>query len=521
MDGAVMKRRRRGLGMLAALGLALVLSACNLPTVATKATPTMGTAASGQFVRATCPFSLGAGFFANGQAVRCGYLAVPEDRSNPASHTIHLAVAIFKTPSSSPAPDPVIFLQGGPGGRIIQDLAQTIVGGQLDLQTQFGNHDLILVDQRGTGYSTPSLQCPEVVNLQYMTDVNITPQQAADEQNSALAACHARLLSKGINLGAYTTASDAADIHDLIDALGYAQVDLYGVSYGTRLALEVMRSFPQHVRSVILDSTVPPQHHLLTAVPGATARVFNTLFTGCAADPTCNATYPNLDTVFYSLVTQLNANPVTFQTTDANTGNRYTVLFHGDDLVNVAFSAFYVTQAIGVIPQMIYQVRDGNYQRASQLYGLLIFDDSVSWGMYFSVECAEDVDTLTASQVAAAAQAYPPTLRPDQLIGLEGELPGCQGWGVPPVPASEANPVTSTIPTLVMESEYDPITPPANGDLVAQTLPDSYKFLFPGVGHGAMLFNDCPTRIAIAFWSAPAQKPDGSCIASMGEPQFV
>jgi pimeloyl-ACP methyl ester carboxylesterase len=516
-----MKVWRRGLVTMATLGLALLLGACNLPGGATtKATPTAATS-TGRFTHAACPFSLGAGYFVDGQTVRCGFLAVPEDRANPASHSIQLAVAIFKTPSHTPAPDPVIFLQGGPGGRIIQDLAQAIVGNQLDLQTQFGNHDLILVDQRGTGYSKPSLQCPEVVNLQYMTDVNVTPQQASDEQNQALATCHAHLVSQGINLSAYTTASDAADVADLIAALGYQQVDLYGVSYGTRLALEIMRAFPQRIRSVILDSTVPPQRHLLTAVPAATARVFNTLFAGCAADATCNARYPHLDTVFYSLVTTLNAHPVTFQTTDANTGNRYTVLFHGDDLVNVAFSAFYLTQAIAVLPQMIYQVRDGNYQRASQLYGILIFDNSVAWGMYFSVECAEDIGTLTASQVTTAAQAYPPALRPDQLIGLEGELPGCQAWNVAAAPASEASPVTSTIPTLVMESEYDPITPPANGDLVAQTLPNSYKFLFPGVGHGAMLFNACPTSVAIAFWSAPTQKPDGSCIATMGEPPFV
>jgi pimeloyl-ACP methyl ester carboxylesterase len=514
--------------LLVALGVVLVLTSCTITGVTTQSgtpTPSSGT---GQFAQAPCPFSMGSGFI-DGQNVICGYLSVPEDRHNPKSRKIQLAVATFKTPSANPAPDPVIFLQGGPGGRIVKDIAGAITSGFLDLQTQFGNHDLILVDQRGTGYSTPSLQCPEVVRLQYQTDVNVTPQQSVTIQNQALAQCRSRLVGEGINLSAYTTYTDANDIHDLIGALGYSQVDIYGVSYGTRLALEIMRSFPQHIRSVILDSTVPPQLRLLTSVPSSTARVFNTLFQGCASDPGCNAQYPNLASVFYSLITTLNAHPVTFQTTDQSTGTgSHTVLFHGDDLVNLAFTSFYVAQAIPLVPQLIYQVRNGDYSDASRLYGALIFDDSVSWGMYYSVECAEDVDFLNSATVAAAAQAYPPALRPDQLIGLEGELPACANWGVRKVATSESQPVTSAIPTLVMESEYDPITPPANGDLVAQTLSHSYKFLFPGVGHGAMLSNlgsqnpsaVCPTLVAIAFWNTPTQKPDGSCIPGMGEPQF-
>ena len=515
-------RPRRAGSSLFALGLMLALCGCSLTGNVTPSPTPTGTASTTtkQFASAQCPFSLSLQFV-DGQNVRCGYLTVPEDRSDPTSHSIQLAVAVFKTPSHTPARDPVLFLQGAPGGRIVQDLAQLIVGGQLDLQGQFGNHDLILVDQRGTGYSKPSLQCPEVVNLQFTTDVDLTPQQQADAQNQALTTCHAHLVAQGIKLSAYTTASDAADIHDLIDALGYPQVDIYGVSYGTRLALEVMRAHPQRVRSVILDSTVPAQLNTLTDVPAATARVFGTLFHGCAVDPRCNAAYPDLENVFYGLVTSLNAKPMVFQTTDANTGLHYTVRFHGYDLVSLTFSAFYATPAIALLPQMFYQLKNGDTQRAAQLYGILIFDDAVSWGMYFSVECAEAIDQLTPSQVQSAAQAYPATIRQDQLVGLEGELVGCAAWSVGAVPASEADPVTSSIPTLVMESEYDPITPPANGDLAAKTLPNSSKFLFPGVGHGAMLFENCPTQIALQFWTAPQHKPDGSCIAGMIAPQFT
>jgi len=454
--------------------------------------------------------------------VVCGFLLVPEDRTDPHSATIQLAVAIFKTPSATPAPDPVIFLQGGPGGRVIQDFAPLVMSHQLDLANQFDNHDLIFIDQRGTGYSTPSLQCPEYINVLFMTDQNLPPDQQVTQQDNALVQCHDRLVKSGIKLSAYTTYSDAADVHDLIGALKLQQVDLYGVSYGTRLALEVMRSFPQHIRSVVLDSTVPAQERLITSVPSDLARVYSVLFKGCAADPSCNAKYPSLESVFYADVASLNAHPATFQTQDPENNKTYTVIFTGNNFADLLFSTFYATNVIPALPGMIYQVQQGNYNIPSLLYGPLFLDDSVSWGMYFSVECAEDLAFTTPQAVAAAGQAYPQQIRSYELTGLKGEFPVCSAWKVPAVAKSESQPVTSAIPTLVLEGEYDPITPPTNGALAAKTLHNSYQYLFPASGHGVFLFNpsSCPTTIVVEFERNPAQKPDSSCIASMSEPQF-
>lgn len=529
---------RLGGVVIGVLTLGLALTSCT-PTIkrTAKSTPTATTSVdNAHFAKSGCQFTLGAGFV-DGQNVTCGYVTVPVDHNSPQGGTIRLAVVTFKNPSAHPAPDPVIFLQGGPGGRVIQDFGPAMVtsaspgNGQISLPVQFGNHDLIMVDQRGTGYSQPSLQCPEVVNLQYQTSVNPPAQQQVDEQNQQLDVCHKRLVGQGINLNDYTSLSDAADIHDVISALGYHQVDLYGVSYGTRLALEIMRSYPQGIRSVVLDSTVPAQSHLLLSVPGSTARVFNTLFQGCAADPHCNATYPHLDQTFYALVQKLDAHPVTFQTTDFNSGKSYTVLFSGNSsadsnsMVSLLFDAFYATPFIPYLPQMISEANQGNFNHlVTLLYGALQFDDSVSWGDYFSVECAEDVAHVSADQVTAAAQAFPATIRQDQLIGLQSEIPACKLWNVSPAPASEAQPVASAIPTIVLEGEYDPVTPPANGALAAQTLSTSYQFQFPGTGHGVFLSvftpGNCPATIVNAFWTTPTAKPDGSCINSMTEPQF-
>jgi pimeloyl-ACP methyl ester carboxylesterase len=199
------------------------------------------------FQQAPCPFTLGQGLV-EGKDVRCGFVVVPEDRSQPKSPTIRLAVAIFKTSSPHPAPDPVLVLGGGPGDALLEKAGPTYTAGNLP-----SNRDLILLDQRGAGYSQPSLK------YGYPS------------------------MNAGLNLNAFTTLESAADVHDLIRALGYRQVNLDGVSYGTRLALTLMRLFPADLRSVVLDSVLPPQVNAFTSRPPAAARAFAVLFHGCAA----------------------------------------------------------------------------------------------------------------------------------------------------------------------------------------------------------------------------------------------
>ena len=458
--------------------------------------------------------------------ISCGFLSVPEERSNAASKMIKVAVAIVQK-GATPDKNPIIFLQGGPGGSAIQDFAPSIASGQFS----FGNHDVILVDQRGTGYSQPSLACTEVDALQYQTNVNLTVTQSIALQDQALNACHTRLTGAGINLSGYTTYNDANDVHDLIAALHLQQVSLYGVSYGTRLALEIMRSFPQGIKSVVLDSTVPPDIRLLSSEPANTVRVFNTLFQGCANDAGCNAKYPNLSARFYQLVDKLNANPITFQTVDQSdaTSNphfnqNFTVLFNGDALMGLLFQSFYVTAVIPVLPQMISEIEQGNYTHwLTILFGVLTFQgDSVSYGVYFSVECAEDIAFVTSADLVTAAQQYPADIRNDQLAGLQSLLGECQRWQVKTVNTSESQPVTSSIPTIVLEGKYDPVTPPSNGDHVAQTLTHSAIYTFPATGH-ATFFNTnstCPSSIVQAFFNDASTFPAKDCIATMTEPQF-
>jgi pimeloyl-ACP methyl ester carboxylesterase len=471
------------------------------------------------FEKAACPFKPASGM-TEGKNFTCGYLVVQEDRANPQSKTIKLAVGIFKPVKTPTQPDPVIFLQGGPGGGGLQDFAPYM---DQDLRGQFApNRDLILIDQRGTGYSQPSLACPEEFKLEEDTaNQDLTREQAVQMEVQVMQQCYNRLKQSGINLDAYTTVNNAHDISDLIKALKYKEANVYGVSYGTRLALTVMRDFPQGVRSVILDSTVPTQLNLFTSLAMQFTRAFDVLFTGCANQLTCNLRYPNLKQTFYQLVDQLNAKPITIQSTSLNNNKTYTILVNGDALINWLFESLYVTQLISLLPKAIYDLKDGNATIMKQTYATLAYNPDFSQAMYYAVECGEDAAFTSLEETTTKSASLPPQAKAVADEDFQTTFGICQFWNAQTVPNAQKQPVTSDIPTLFMVGEYDPITPPANDQLAKQTLSHSYLYQFPGTGHGVIYTNDCPDGIMNAFLDTPQKAPNTSCIADMTEPLFL
>lgn len=481
---------------------------------APNATPT---AALGQptsaFQAASCPFPVGAGL-TEGQQVSCGYVTVPENRESSTSGKVKLAVAIFRAPQymTTPDPAPVLRLDGGPGGPSLATFAESV--NAANYSSLVFDHDQIMFDQRGTGYSTPSLQCKELIQLQYSTS-DVSEQNYLQQAQ----ACHDRLVSQGIDLNGFNTLQNAADVSDLVHALGYQKMTIYGVSYGTRLALTVMRLYPGVVRDAVLDSVYPPNHNR-DDIPSDAQRVFNVFFQGCAKDPNCNAKYPNLQSVFYNLVDTLNAHPASFPATDATTGQAYTLPLSGGDLVSWLFSTFYVTQFIPMLPQTIFQIKAHDYHQLSFMEGFLAFDDTISDGFFYSVECGEDWPFLTQQDITKSLQGITPQIAAVFGPGEQQEFDVCQFWKVQKVPAAQKQPVVSNLPTLVLSGEYDPITPPSNGQETANNLSNSYFFIFPGQGHGQEYSSDCSDTIINAFEDDPSQKPAGSCIAQMAEPAF-
>ncbi|NLX10656.1 MAG: alpha/beta hydrolase [Chloroflexi bacterium] len=470
-----------------------------------------------QFQPGPCLFEMPDGL-TEGDDIECGTVTVPELHAQPDGATIDLAVAVIKSTSASPAPDPVVYLEGGPGGNALEGMPTSYPYIYAPFRDE---RDVIVFDQRGTGFSVPLLDCQEYDDLFIATlPLDMTNEEYQAGQIEAFTQCRDRLVSDGVNLAAYNSAENAADLNAIRQALGYEQWNLFGISYGTRLALTAMRDQPDGIRSVILDSTLPLQADLYLDLIAHADAAFATLFDACAANPDCNQSYPNLEQTFFDLVQRLDENPVTIPVIDLIDGVQYDVLIDGDLMINVLFQLLYVTELLPYLPRIVNDASSGNYQLLAIVLGaFLSLSESISEGMQFSVQCAEEAAFVSAEQAAEAAAEHP-------AIGATFDLDNqiffllCSTWGAAAVDGIENEPVVSDIPTPVLAGEYDPITPPAYGRLAAETLDNGYFFLFPGMGHGIVPSAHCAQQIALDFLEVPQEQPDASCIANMEGPAF-
>lgn len=446
----------------------------------------------------------------------CGHLIVPEDHAQPDGPTLRLMVAIAHSRSANPAPDPAIMLAGGPGNAAVGADGTSMLEAAI-----LAKRDIVYLDQRGVGRSEPNLSCSELRGYAYDI-LNDDPRSIEENYLTRVLACRNRLIAEGINLSAYTTNQNAADVAALRIALGYEAWNLFGYSYGTRLALTVMRDHPTGIRSVILDSVYPPNAEPQIESSAIADEMLNTFFAACADDFLCNLLYPDLKKVYYDLFARLNADPAQVLVTNPETGEHIEFTLDGDLLVMGVIQLLSDHAVIPYLPAIIYDFRDGDFSR---LDGLLkgLMNEGVLNGMAFTVLCTEEIPFATASQVAAAASAYPEAVR--VLDGFMGDLGYrvCDTWlgGAPTTNTIDNAPVVSDIPTLILTGEYDLATPPRWGYLAAETLSQSVAYEFPAVGHIAVLGGACPTGIAVNFLDDPYTPPPSGCIHDMRDLAFV
>jgi pimeloyl-ACP methyl ester carboxylesterase len=454
-----------------------------------------------------------------GQDVECGYLIVPERRDVPTDKTIKLGIVIIKSTGDNPAPDPLILAQGGPGGSGIELYARLAAPDNELGQMLRADRDLIAFEQRGTLYSRPFLFCQEAfdMNLEAM-QLELSDEEELRLGREAYNACKARLEREDVDLAAYNSLENAQDIVDLAKVLGYDKINYYGVSYGTMLGGHLMRLNPDLPRAVILDGIVPLNVNPNQQVPVAKNRGFSQLFNACAADPDCGAAYPNLEEVFFDTVESLNQSPARVPLTDLETRTTYNAVFDGNDLTDFVVQLLYVTEAIPIIPKLIYDARDGDFDVLGILMGVFVFDRSNADGMYLSVMCAEDFD-FQADELNLTGVRPEFAEEDEKDAGVMLQI--CADWGVPQLGPSADDAVFSDIPSLLYSGDFDPVTPPPYGDSVAQTLSRNYKYVFPANGHGAFLEGTCSTRIMRDFLNNPDAEPDANCVDDVPAPVFV
>ena len=490
--------------------LALVLSACTVTPALPSPVAEVDIEDVAAFEESPCPFSVPA----DGSVV-CGYVTVPEDHNDPTGPTIRIAVGILKDRSENHQPDPVIVLAGGPGEKVMENAAAL----EMVLGPIHPNRDLIVFDQRGVGLSEPALECLELVPT-YISLLNEADPEVIEESIFSMwIGCHDRLVSEGHNLSAYNTVQNAADVDAIRRVLGYDQVNLYGGSYGSLLAQATMRDFPNGIRSVIIDSVLPLEKSLFVDASITTSNAILHLLDACVADEACNAAYPDLHGVLYEVIDRLNAEPVPITVTNPLDGQSYDALLTGDGVLSNLVTFLYITEIIPVLPQAIADVHNGDYQLMTQLSSTkLALLEALSRGMMFSVMCAEDLIGKQPQDLLDNWATLPRQLtgNGDPEVLIENSIFNiCENWSVDEADPRVKQPLVSDIPTLVLAGEFDPVTPPEYGRLVAGYLENSYFFEFAGLGHSVIPDNECVQRIAGSFVENPTQAPDASCMDEM------
>ena len=456
-----------------------------------------------------------------GPDFECGYLTVPENRAQPTGRTIQIPVARAKATSPNPQPDPLVYLTGGPGGT---GLAAAV------LRVQAGwnaDRDVFFIDQRGSLKAQPLLACPEIdAFLQSAVSLAPTSAEFAAPSAAATQACHDRLVAAGWDLSAYNTTENAADVADLRVALGIPEWNLYGVSYGTDLALQILRDHPEGIRSVVLDSVVPPQLNLLDGFWPNAAVGYRALFDACAQDTACNSAFPELESQFHTLVDQLTDQPRTVRVTDPSTGQDIDVVFDGYTLANLVVLASLSPGDISAVPSLVDNLAAGDgTQAAAALLDARPLTGLTGYGLQFGVMCREQAPFTSPEQVQAEAKRALPDF-PDAVLALVPQVPtifqDCGIWNVPPAdPAVQAQ-TRSDVPVLLLEGSLDAITPKNWAEAAASGLPNSRIMVFPGAAHDVLLWSpDCAVTIMRNFLNQPNGGYDDRCLGSITIPPFV
>jgi pimeloyl-ACP methyl ester carboxylesterase len=401
-------------------------------------------------------------------AAQCGTLDVAEDRSRPDGRHIGIGVVVFPANTLDPKPDPLFLIPGGPGQSV--DALAPLVGAFADVRRK---RDLVLVDPRGTGRSAP-LECAALKARDPFDELT-----ELDATNNASRRCLAELTAQGkADVAQYTTAAVVADLDAVRAALGYARINLWGGSYGTRVAQEYLRRHPEQVRSAVLDGVAPPSLNISVDLWPSRETALASVLAACAADGACRDAYPDLRATLGQIRERLGAGR-RIAVADPRTGRMREIALNFDTVVGALQALTYSPELSSVIPPLLARAAAGDF--APLLAAGLLFTDDLSRTMnlalQYAVVCAEDAPRATNGDTERVfAGLLAPAL-------ARRYLAACEGWPHATMPDDFHAPLVSDKPVLLLSGALDPVTPPARGELVAKTLSNSRHVVAAGYGH--------------------------------------
>ncbi len=442
---------------------------------------------------------------------QCGVLSRPLDPAQPQGRRIDLHFAVLPALARNKNPDPLFFFAGGPG-----QSAMALAGGVGRLLSRLGQRrDLVFIDQRGTGRSAP-LNCAEpaaTAPLAHLLD------PAAQRQRLALCREQLQTLPHG-DLRHYTTWVAMQDAEAVRLALGAAQVNLVGGSYGTRAALEYQRQFPQAVRRSILDGLAPPDMALPQSFAADSQAALDAVWAACAAQPACGAQHPQARALWQGLLASL---PRVVEVAHPVTGQRERLTLQRETVLSWVRGALYRPALAAALPLALSQAAAGRWEAllglASATAGRRGLE--LAEGMHYAVICAEDLPRM-ASAASAAAANDSSALTDFGNSQAQTYREVCAAWPAAPVPAAFYTVPVARSATLLLSGGADPATPPRHAQRVAQALgPLAKSVVVPHGGHGVMGL-PCMRDVLFRFIDAPddaaALAVDAQCASVIPRP---
>ncbi len=431
----------------------------------------------------------------------CGRLEVYENTETKNGSTLLLNVVVVPATEESVRPIAMVDLSGGPGRHNAGTERYYVTNEFAAIHRQ--NRDIVVIDYRGTGASV--LDCEAFRGLRAFEKNRFSPEQVA--------ACRDELVHT--DLSRYTTDEIVEDLEVVRAWLGYAQYDLIGYSYGTRVALEYARRYPMHVHTMTLSGMVPPDFSYERRYRQDTQRQLVALANACRTDAECQAAFPDVLANVYATRDRLAQQPVTIAHV---TEEEDSVIVTIDGF---AFETWLADElgdgsGWGCLPAMIHATAAGDYQPLAAALARLWPLTRRVWPLYFSTFCPE-----------VTRRASPASVGLDSTF-MQGERArwrdaACAAWVPRDPPAWLEEPAAGSVPTLLFTGEADPVTPPRGADAVAARLAHSRHIVIPNRGHSwVMGIVDCFDRMLYQFHNtADPAAVDASCAMEAQWPPFI
>jgi pimeloyl-ACP methyl ester carboxylesterase len=440
-----------------------------------------------------CRISAGPAF--PGIKARCGTLLRPENPDDPDSPVIEIAVAVVPALDLNPEEDPFVPLAGGPGGSAIEFYASY----RAAFERVRRHRDILLVDQRGTG-SSSRMDC----------DADDDVIEGTFDAEQLLAITRECLDALPHDPRYFTTSVAVADLEAARVALGYGPLNLYGVSYGSRVAQHFAKRYPDATRSIVLDGVVAPQVTLGPEIATEAQSALDRIFADCAADADCNARFPQLPQAFRRIRAELEAQPVKVEIPNPVTGERESVDFGPAELAGAIRLLAYNANSRSIIPLLVHTAAAGHFEPLAAQSRMIAaqLSDALALGMHNSVMCSEDApyydpdaidyEALEASYIGA--------------VQLEAIETMCSVWPPGPVDADFREPLATAIPVLLLSGDADPITPPRYAALAMVDLERARHLIGREQGHGQAAVGCTPRLIGEFVATADPAGLDAACL---------